>query len=419
MKKEFKVILIVGIFVVILALVTVASQTFTIYEWWTGGTKPAITAVLNMYHQQYPDITIVQNPVAGSAGLNLQAVIKSLILGGVPPTTFQVLGGGSLYGYAAANLLQPVTNFWQSEGLIKLVPEKVQQLCSYNGQFYGVPMDIVRANMIWYNKAIFDKLGITMPKTLHGFLNLLPKIQAAGYIPLALGDAGEFGPGMLFEQTLLSNLGAQKYNEYLKGQINASDPAFQQAILDFRTELKYVNADHGSLTWQEAAALLVEGKAAMTVIGDFSMPIFTRLGWTPDVNYGGVAFPGTEGIYNVIVDTFVLPVGVSDTQPAYDWFKLITSIPVQEKFNQMKVSVPIRTDVSTSTFNNPIQVHNMQAFKVDKFVGSITNGGAPTQAFETYWMNAVETVEYHPNMSLQSIVNLFNAVSQEDIPSNQ
>jgi len=419
MNKRFKVVVIVGILVGLFAFVAFASQTFTIYEWWTGGTKPAITAVLNMYKQQYPNITVVKNPVAGSAGLNLQAVIKSLILGGVPPTTFQVLGGGSLYGYASANLLQPVTNFWKTEGLTNLVPEKVQQLCSYNGQFYGVPMDIVRANMLWYNKAIFDKLGITVPTTLQDFLNLLPKIQAAGYIPLALGDNGEFGPGMLFEQTLLSCFGANKYNEYLEGKINASDPDFQQAVLDFRTELKYVNPDHGALTWQEAAALLVEGKAAMMVIGDFSMPIFTQLGWTPDVNYGGVAFPGTEGIYNVIVDTFVLPVGVSDTAPAYDWFKLITSIPVQEKFNEMKVSVPIRTDVSTSTFKNPIQIHNMEAFKVDKFVGSITNGGAPTQVFETDWMNAVETVEYHPDMSMQSIINLFNAVSQEDIPINQ
>lgn len=420
MNKGFKSILIVGILVGILAFAALASQTFSIYEWWTGGTKPAITAVLNMYQQQYPNVKVVKNPVAGPAGLNMQAVIKSLILGGVPPTTFQVLGGGSLYGYASAKLLQPVTNFWKTEGLTKLVPKEVQKLCSYNGQFYGVPMDICRANMLWYNKAIFDKLGLTVPTTLKEFLSLLPKIKAAGYIPLALGDASGFGPGMLFEQTLLSNLGDKKYNEYLAGKINASDPAFQQAISDFRTELKYVNSDHGSLTWQEAATLLVEGKAAMTVMGDFSMPIFTRLGWTPDVNYGAVAFPGTSGTYNVITDTFVLPKGVSNTKLAINWFKLITSIPVQEKFNQMKVSVPIRMDVPTTSFkSNPIQVQNMKDFKIDKFVGSITNGGAPTQTFETDWMNAVETVEYHPNMPMNSIVNLFNSVSQEDIQANQ
>ena len=415
MNKGFRMVLIVGMLIGALTFVALASQTFSIYEWWTGGTKPAITAVLNMYKQEHPGITVLKNPVAGPAGLNMQAVIKSLILAGIPPTTFQCLGGASLYEYARAGLLRPVTKFWKSEGLTKLVPEKVQQLASYHGQFYGVPMDICRANELWYNKAIFKKLNIKVPTTLQGFLNILPKIKKAGYIPLALGNSGGFAPGMLFEETLLSSLGYKKYNEYLQGKVNASDPAFQRAIRAFRTELKYVNANNGSITWQEAASLLVQGKAAMTVIGDFAMPIFTRLGWTPDVEYGGVAFPGTHGVYNVIVDTFVLPVGVKDAQPAYDWFKLITSLPVQEKFNRMKVSVPIRTDVPTTFSNNPIQIHNMKAFKVDNFVTSITNGGAPTTQFETDWMNAVEVVQYHPNLSMQSIVNLFNSISKKDL----
>jgi len=418
--KSFKVLLLVGLLIGAMGIMSLASS-FSIYDWWTaGGEAQAIATVLNMYHQAYPDVTIVQNPVAGGAGVNMQAVIKSLIFAGIPPTTFQVHAGWEMYQYTSANLFQPITNLWQSEGWTStsVFPERIQQLCSYKGQYYSVPIDVGRANMIWYNKAIFDKLGLTMPTTFQGFIDMLPVIKAAGYTPIALGDSGNWTTAMLFDSTLLAVGGPKFFDQFFSGQIDASNPVVEQTIKYFKTELQYVNSNHSSLTWDQACGLLVSGQAAMNIMGDWANGYFKAAGWTPDVNYGGVAVPGTEGVYNLVIDSFELPVGASDPQNGINWLKLIGSAKAQIAFNQIKGSIPARIDVSSDGFD-PISAANMAALKKDVLVSSVANGSEVPIPFETDWENALTVIEYHPNMSIQACVNLMNSIIKQDLtPEN-
>jgi glucose/mannose transport system substrate-binding protein len=418
--KSFKVLLLVGLLIGAMGIMSLASS-FSIYDWWTaGGEAQAIATVLNMYHQAYPDVTIVQNPVAGGAGVNMQAVIKSLIFAGIPPTTFQVHAGWEMYQYTSANLFQPITNLWQSEGWTStsVFPERIQQLCSYKGQYYSVPIDVGRANMIWYNKAIFDKLGLTMPTTFQGFIDMLPVIKAAGYTPIALGDSGNWTTAMLFDSTLLAVGGPKFFDQFFSGQIDASNPVVEQTIKYFKTELQYVNSNHSSLTWDQACGLLVSGDAAMTIMGDWANGYFKAAGWTPDVNYGGVAVPGTEGVYNLVIDSFELPVGAPDPQNGINWLKLIGSAKAQIAFNQIKGSIPARIDVSSDGFD-PISAANMAALKKDVLVSSVANGSEVPIPFETDWENALTVIEYHPNMSIQACVNLMNSIIKQDLtPEN-
>ncbi len=47
----------------------------------------------------YPDITVVQNPVPGGGGVNQRTVLQARMTAGLPPDTFQTLGGAELKGY--------------------------------------------------------------------------------------------------------------------------------------------------------------------------------------------------------------------------------------------------------------------------------------------------------------------------------
>ena len=61
-----------------------------IYHWWTaGGEKEAIDALFAAFLEEYPDVEIVENPVAGGGGDVLRAQIKTMIMAGEPPDTFQ------------------------------------------------------------------------------------------------------------------------------------------------------------------------------------------------------------------------------------------------------------------------------------------------------------------------------------------
>ncbi|MBM3702899.1 MAG: extracellular solute-binding protein, partial [Actinobacteria bacterium] len=66
----------------------------TVYHWWTaGGEKEAIDALFAAFLEEYPDVEIVENPVAGGGGDVMRAQIKTMIMAGEPPDTFQITYG--------------------------------------------------------------------------------------------------------------------------------------------------------------------------------------------------------------------------------------------------------------------------------------------------------------------------------------
>ncbi len=415
----------IGILFVILILIgsfaAIAAQ-FSIYDWWTaGGEKQAITAELNYFNQLYPEIKVVQNPVAGGAGVNMQAVIKSLIFAGLPPTTFQIHAGWEMYQYSSAKLLDPITNLWESEGWTNVFPKRVQQLCSYDNQFYAVPMDIHRANMLWYNVSIFKKLGLKIPTTFQGLMDSMKKIKDAGYIPLAVGDRNQWPAAMVFEEGLLATAKPKIYDDFFQGKVTYSNPKVQETLKNFRYIMEnYVNVNHASLSWDQACGLVANGKAAMTIMGDWANGYFMGLGLKAGVNYGAVAVPGSEGVYNIVIDAFPIPRGLSTTQKkyAYDWLKTIASVKGQAIFNQIKGSIPARTDVPTAGFNT-VQVTNMRELKTDVLVSSAVHGSEAPSPFVTAWENALTVVQYHPGMSIEQAVKYLNSVNAKYLTSKK
>ena len=83
-------------------------------------------------------------------------------------------------------------------------------LMSQNGQTYCVLAGVHRANVLWYNKKILEKQGITIGETLtfQEFLAAAEKLKAAGVTPLAVGDSGIWTSTCLLENCLLGNLHA-------------------------------------------------------------------------------------------------------------------------------------------------------------------------------------------------------------------
>jgi raffinose/stachyose/melibiose transport system substrate-binding protein len=64
----------------------------------------------------------------------------------------------------------------------------VKSEASYQGKVYGLPVGLTPA-AVFYNSALFTKLGVTPPSTLAQLLTACKKISAAGDVPIALGLA--------------------------------------------------------------------------------------------------------------------------------------------------------------------------------------------------------------------------------------
>ena len=109
-----------------------------IFSWWTaGGEADALKALFDVYHKRYPAVQIVNATVAGGAGTNAKAVLKTRMLGGDAPDSFQVHAGHELIDtWVRSGYMAPLTDLFKSEGWIKVMPPGLIQILSYKGDIW-------------------------------------------------------------------------------------------------------------------------------------------------------------------------------------------------------------------------------------------------------------------------------------------
>ena len=96
---------------------------------------------------------IVYATVAGGAGSNAKGVLATRMQGGDPPDSFQVQMGHELIGtWVVAGKMENLDDIYKPEGFEKVFPAGVLEIVKYEGHYYSVPVNIHRANVMWYNK---------------------------------------------------------------------------------------------------------------------------------------------------------------------------------------------------------------------------------------------------------------------------
>ena len=361
-----------------------------IFSWWTaGGEADGLNAMFELYTGMYPDVEIINATVAGGAGSNAKAVLATRMQAGDPPDSFQVHAGHELIDtWVVADKMEPVTFIFEENGWLDKYPPDVIDILSSDGEIWSVPVNIHRSNVLWYNKAIFDENGLTAPTTFDEFFAVADALQAAGVTPLALGDNGIWASTHLLENVLLGTLGPEAYRGLWTGATDWNSPEVTAALDTFARMLDYVNEDHAALSWDQAAQLVADGDAAMTIMGDWAQGYFTSIGQTVDVDYGWAPAPGTAGTFMMLSDSFGLPQGAPHRDNAIAWLTLAGSQEGQDAFNPLKGSIPARTDGDRALYDIYLQ-SAMDDFGSNEIVPSLPHGAAAAEGWVTDFNNAM------------------------------
>ncbi len=282
------------------------SGKLEIFSWWTaGGEAEGLKALFDAYHKQYPAVQIVNATVAGGAGTNAKAVLKTRMLGGDPPDSFQVHAGHELIDtWVRTGYMAPLTDLFKSEGWTTAMPRGLIEILTYKGDIWSVPVNIHRANILWYNKKILADAHLDPPTTFDQFFKTADALKAKGVVPFVLGDKEGWEAGHAFETVLIGTLGADGYRGLWTGKTAWTSPKVAAALETFKKMLSYANTDHAALTWDGAAEYIGGGKGAMMVMGDWEN------GWFTSKNvkdYGWAPAPGNTNVYDALSDSFGMP----------------------------------------------------------------------------------------------------------------
>lgn len=370
------------------------SGELEIFSWWAGDEGPALEALIALYNEQHPGVEVINATVTGGSGVNARAVLKTRMLGGDPPDSFQVHAGQELVGtWVVADRMEDLTFLYEQEGWFDAFPADLIELLSYEGGIYSVPVNIHRSNVLWYNPALLETWGVAVPATWDDFLAACPTLQDQGVTPLVVGEA--WTVNHLWESVALGVLGAEGWNGIWTGETDPAGAEMTNVWAKFGEILacSNINEDAGSLTWQQAIERVVDGGAAFNVMGDWAAGnMATTLELVPGEGFGWAPSPGTDGVFMMLSDSFGLPTNIANRENTLAWLTLLGSVEGQDAFNPLKGSIPARVDADTA--NTDLYNAYLQSaaadWSEDTIVGSLAHGAAANERFMNDFNSVME-----------------------------
>jgi glucose/mannose transport system substrate-binding protein len=390
MKRRFLLVVIVAFAVLLTATMAQAQEKLEIFSWWAGDEGPALEALIKQFAKQNPGIQVINATVTGGSGVNARAVLKTRMLGGDPPDTFQVHAGQELIGtWVVADRMEDLTPLFKAEGWNEKFPPGLISLLSAKGGIWSVPVNIHRSNVMWFVPAKLAAWEVTPPKNWDEFIKTAKALQAKGVkAPLALGE--NWTQAHLWESVALGVLGPANWSALWSGKLKFTDPRAVAVWNMFGTILDFANKDASGLSWQQAVDRVIKGDSAFNIMGDWAAGYMaTTLKLKPGDGFGWAPAPSTGGSFMMLSDSFGLPKGVQNRDATIKWLKILGSREGQDIFNPLKGSIAARLDSDMSKYNAYLQ-SAAKDWKENTVVGSLVHGAVAPESFGSQFGTIME-----------------------------
>ncbi len=142
----------------------------------------------------------------------------------------------------------------------------------FDGKVYALPTTQTVA-CLFYNTEIFNKYGLSEPKTYDDLKNIIKVLNDNGITPFALGNKAPW-VGAMFSELVVNRVGGtEPYNKVYNGTGTWEDPAFIEAgkVIQELVSLKAFPEGFNALDNDPAQAEFRAGKCGMLVMGSWAI----------------------------------------------------------------------------------------------------------------------------------------------------
>ena len=336
------------------ALPSVASATeLEVTHWWTSGGEAAAVAEFAKAFDATGN-KWVDGAIAGSGSV-ARPIIISRIMGGNPMGATQLNPGTDADELIAAGLMLDLTDLATKEDWANILRPATQMAsCTKDGRVYCVPVNLHSAQWMWTNRKVFEDNGMTPPTNLNELIALAPALQDKGIQPLSLAQG--WPVGLMVNDVMVAIAGVDNFVKVYKDRdmTVARGPEFGKVFEALAAVRQYAPADKMVPQWNEAVGLVIEGKAAANIMGDWAGGEFVVAGLVAGKDYDCLPGLGVTPVLDTGGDVFYFP---KNSDPAVTEAQLVLASTmvtkeVQVAFNLKKGSLPMRADVDLSAAND-------------------------------------------------------------------
>ena len=200
----------------------------------TSGTAYGFWEAAKAFEAANPDVVIDYQFIAHD---DYEAYVNTLMAGDSLPEVFLIKGDlvGSM---SEGDLIYPMETLIQEDA--DWYGQYVNGAFndgSYNDVGYTVPFQIQPNSVLVYNQAIFDECGIeSFPETYAELLAIVAVIKEKGYIPIGLGNGGQWlAPSCVLNTFCYRFVDREWFDSLVNGEGAAwTDEAIVNALTDFQ-----------------------------------------------------------------------------------------------------------------------------------------------------------------------------------------
>ena len=260
------------------------SVTIKLWSWRTEDVEK-YNAIFDVYEEANPGVTV---DFQAFKNTEYSQILTTGLTGSDGPDVIMVQAYGRIQPYIEGeNLVE----------LGELIPELAEfdatalaGSSAYKSEgIYGVPF-ATQIMTMFYNKAIFENLGLEEPTTWDEFIEVNEELLAADLVPMAVGAKDAWTLPMLHDNLAAAVYGGNEFREkVLDGSANFEDPAYVESIQVVSDLSKYMPENSVGVAYTEAQALFIAEQAGMFPGGSFEQSFFETQ--NPDLELGVFPVP--------------------------------------------------------------------------------------------------------------------------------
>jgi len=357
------------------------SNTLEVLHGWAGGDgEAAINALIEVFQEEYPEMDTNFQAVGASANVNLNATILRRMVNGNPMSSFANWPGNNLERYRD-NLKDLEADVWDAEGYKDVMQSRAVELCTFNDKMPAVPLGSHRMNNLFYNISAFEDAGVD-PESLDGMDALIDALdtidQETDIVPMGQAMVAPWTVLQLWVQVLQSQAGVDAYMDFIEGNGD------RQALIDSLELVKeiqqnYITNDASTSSFTDMGGKMIAGEVACMHQGNWLAGQFrTDDSFNFGEHWDWIAFPGTEGTYTYHIDAIVAPANNPSEEETIAWQKYVGTKEAQIAFNNLKGSVPLRTDIDPSELGDFIGLTYEDLTSSESYPPTLAHGLAVT-----------------------------------------
>jgi raffinose/stachyose/melibiose transport system substrate-binding protein len=248
--------------------------TITIGTWRTEDTVMWEEDIIPVFEESHPGIQVEYAPVDTN---DYNAAIQSQVESGTGPDLIMCRPFDVNRQWISSGYFDPLSDL---DAIASFDDVALTAWTDDTGTPFCVPVASVLAGF-YYNKAIFDELGLDIPETQDEFADVLDAIADDGtYAPLALGSAD----GWQLTYNLLYQVGPNYWHGedgrvgLIDGSKKLTDADFIEGLTVFDSFKEWLPAGYESITYEDMTQLFTLGQAAILPDGSWQITQVTSTG---------------------------------------------------------------------------------------------------------------------------------------------